>query len=331
MKALVAASVLAFGVGASGAANADETLRREAAALFGQIQSGTDTSSPQAELGRALFWDVRLSVDGKTACASCHLARDWGADRRRFSPDASGKLTSRHSPTVFNSMSQPTLRWLGDRKSGAAQAEGSITGSMGFASKDAGVAKLTELDYLPKFRAAFPQEAEPLSAANYARALERYQATLATPAPFDRFLAGDDNALTASQKAGLKTFISTGCAGCHNGTTLGGGMLRKFGVTKDYWLETGSEKPDSGRYAMTKKEEDRYVFRVAMLRNVAKTAPYFHDGSVDRLDRAVRIMASVQLGRTLDDASVASIVSFLESLSGDVPANYAPPGQRPDV
>jgi cytochrome c peroxidase len=330
-KVFTFVSVFAFGVGAVGAARADEALRREAAALFGQVKAATEATSPRAELGRALFWDTRISADGKTACASCHFARDGGADRRRFSPDARGDLTSRHSPTIFNSVSQPTLRWLGDRKSGADQAESSLTGSMGFASKDAGVAKLAELDYLPKFRAAFPQDAQPLSAANYARAIETYEATLTTPAPFDRFLAGDDNALTERQKAGLKTFVSTGCAGCHNGANLGGTMLQKFGLTRDYWLETGSTKPDPGRYAVTKKEEDRYVFRVPMLRNIAKTAPYFHDGSVERLDRAVRIMGTLQLGRTLDDAAVASIVSFLESLTGEVPSNYAPPGRRPEL
>jgi cytochrome c peroxidase len=105
----------------------------------------------------------------------------------------------------------------------------------------------------------------------------------------------------------------------------------KFGVTKDYWTETGSEKPDAGRFAVTKKEEDRYVFRVPMLRNVAKTAPYFHDGSVERLDRAVKIMASVQLGRTLTDTETGEIVAFLGSLTGEVPANYAPPGKRPEL
>jgi cytochrome c peroxidase len=331
MKVLMVASVIAFEVGTFGVARGDEALRREATALFGQVKASTEAPSPQVELGRALFWDTRVSADGKTACASCHPARDWGADRRRFSPDARGALTSRHSPTIFNSVSQPMLRWLGDRKNAADQAEGSMTGSMGFASKDAGVAKLAELQYTPKFRAAFPQDAQPLSSANYGQALASYEATLTTPAPFDRFLAGDDSALTERQKAGLKTFVSTGCAGCHNGVNLGGTTLQKFGLTKDYWLETGSEKPDPGRFALTKKEEDRYVFRVPMLRNVAKTAPYFHDGSVERLDRAVRVMASVQLGRTLDDAAVASIVSFLESLTGDVPSNYAPPGRRPEM
>lgn len=331
MTLRIVALVIAVGVAAYDTASADEALRRTAAGLFGQVKAATDTASSAAELGRALFWDTRVSADGKTSCASCHPARDWGADRRRFSPDARGALTSRHSPTVFNSMSQPALRWLSDRKTGADQAEGSLTGSLGFPSKDVAVAKLADLEYDSKFRAAFPQDPTPLSAANYGRALEAYQATLATPAPFDRFLAGDDGALTERQKAGLRAFIATGCAACHNGVNLGGTMLQKFGVTKDYWLETGSEKPDVGRFAVTKKEEDRYVFRVPMLRNVAKTAPYFHDGSVDRLDRAVRVMASVQLGRTLDDEAVAGIVSFLESLTGDVPSNYAPPGKRPEL
>ncbi|MDB5865833.1 MAG: hypothetical protein JWO70_3639 [Betaproteobacteria bacterium] len=330
MKPVRVVSVIALQVVMMGTAHADEVLRREAVALFGQVKGGA-ASSPQAELGRALFWDTRASLDGKTACASCHPARDWGADRRRYSTDARGALTSRHSPTIFNSMTQPTLRWLGDRKSGADQAESSLTGSMGFATKEAGVAKLAELEYLGRFRAAYPEDAEPLSAANYARALASYQATLTTPAPFDRFLGGDDGALTERQKAGLKTFVSTGCAGCHSGVNLGGTMFQKFGLTRDYWLETGSDKPDVGRFAVTRKEEDRYVFRVPMLRNVAKTGPYFHDGSVERLDTAVRIMAKVQLGRTLDDAAVTSIVSFLESLTGEVPSNYAPPGRKPEM
>jgi cytochrome c peroxidase len=316
------------GLAMAGAAKADEPLRRQAADLFGRIQAGTvSPESPEARLGRALFWDTRASLDGKTACASCHAAGDWGADRRPFSIDARGEATSRHSPTVFNSIGQPALRWLGDRKTGADQAEGSLTGSMGFASKQEGVAALAKLAYLPAFRAAYPQDPEPLSARNYGRALEAYEATLVTPAPFDRFLDGDDGALSGRQKAGLRAFIHTGCAGCHNGPLLGGDTFQRFGVVKDYWTETGSKKVDLGRFASTKKEEDRYVFRVPMLRNVAKTAPYFHDGSVDRLDRTVRIMGAVQLGRTLDDATVKSIVAFLESLTGKVPAHYAPPGR----
>jgi cytochrome c peroxidase len=125
--------------------------------------------------------------------------------------------------------------------------------------------------------------------------------------------------------------MANGCGACHSGPLLGGSALQRFGMVKNYWLETGSAKVDVGRYAATKKDEDKYVFRVPMLRNVAKTAPYFHDGSVESLDGAVRVMASVQLGKTLEDANVASIVAFLQSLTGEVPANFAPPGRRPEL
>lgn len=332
MSAGAARILFAIAVCMANSAFASETLRRDALKLFGRIEAAPTATkpTPEIELGRALFWDLRVSSDGKTACASCHFARDWGADRRRLSPDARGQLTSRHSPTVFNSMTQPTLRWLGDRKSGAHQAEGSLTGSLGFATREAGIDRLRELDYLKAFRAAYPNDADPLNSANYGRALEAYQASLTTPAPFDRFLGGYDGALTSRQQAGLRAFIDVGCAGCHRGALLGGTLLQKFGVTGDYWKLTGSEKPDTGRFAVTKKEEDRYVFRVPMLRNVARTAPYFHDGSVDRLDNAVRIMAQLQLGRSLDDVTVVAIEDFLQALTGEVPANYAPPGQQPD-
>jgi cytochrome c peroxidase len=306
----------------------DPQLRSDATAVFGRIEPASTGATPEVELGRALFWDTRLSADGNTACASCHPAFAWGSDRRRFSVDARGELTPRQSPTIFNSSMAPALRWLGDRKDLAQQAEGSLTGSMGFASKDAGIARMNELNYESAFRAAYPGVDNPVTAANYGRAIAAYEATLATPAPFDRFLAGDDGALNAKQRAGLRAFIATGCPACHNGPLLGGGTFQKFGVVKDYWLETGSEKHDIGREAVTKQSEDRYVFRVPMLRNVAKTAPYFHDGSVAELDRAVRVMAAVQLGTSLDGETVGAIVAFLESLTGEIPATYAPPGQR---
>ena len=309
-------------------AHADPLLRADALKVFGIVEAvpATALTRPEVQLGRALFWDTRLSLDGKTACASCHL--DHGADKRRASIDAKGLPTSRHSPSVFNSMGQPSLRWLGDRKTGADQAEGSLTGSMGFATKQDGMAKVAELQYAAAFKSAYPDEAEPMSAKNYGRALAAYQASLNTPAPFDRFLGGDDRAITEQQKKGLRDFMATGCSGCHNGALLGGTVFMKFGLVKDYWSETKSEKPDVGRFAVTKKEEDRYVFRVPMLRNVGKTAPYFHDGSVGTLDGAVRVMGATQLGRQLDDATTASIVAFLESLTGEVPAHYAPPSTR---
>src|SRR5688572_14581614 len=142
----------------AGPALAEDSLRAQARQLFGPLEAPRPATlaTPEVALGRALFWDPRVSHDGKTACASCHAAEDHGADRRRFSPDARAKPTSRHSPTVFNSMGQPSMRWLGDRKTGAEQAEGSLTGSLGFASKDDGVRRLAELDYAALFMAAYP-------------------------------------------------------------------------------------------------------------------------------------------------------------------------------
>lgn len=310
-------------------ATTDRT-REEFGALFApplQAATPAQIAEPQAALGRALFWDARTSANGRIACASCHEAAEWSADRRRFSIDAKDKPTTRHSQPVFNATAQTRLRWTGDRADGAAQAEGSMTGSMGFPDKAAALAKLKELGYEATFKAAFPGEAQPLSAANYGRALQAYERTLVTPAPFDRFLAGQDDALSPLQKRGLRSFAANGCTACHNGALLGGQQFQKFGVTKDYWSETGSERVDEGRFLNTGNAADKYVFRVAMLRNVAKTAPYFHDGSVATLDGAVRVMARVQLGRKLPDEEVGAIVAFLESLTGEVPEHYAAPAR----
>lgn len=323
---LVVVTAMAVALSKPGAAADDAKLRDEARRQFGTLTAVSEVALrvPDVTLGRALFWDTRVSGDGKTACASCHLPADWGADRRRFSPDAKGKLTSRHSQTVLNSMSQTSLRWTGDRKSGAHQAEKSLTGSMGFASAEAAVSVLKKLGYETAFRAAFPDDADPVTPANYGRALQAYQATLVTPAPFDRFLAGDDGALTARQKAGLAAFLNSGCADCHEGALLGGNSIEKFGVVRDYWKATGSEKQDVGRFEVTQNEADRYKFRVPMLRNIAKTAPYFHDGSVAKLVEAVQIMADVQFGERLSDQDAAAVVAFFDALTGEVPKHFSP-------
>jgi cytochrome c peroxidase len=302
-------------------------LREEAEKVLGRLEApaAAAATAPAAALGRALFWDSRLSADGRTSCASCHSPAEGGGDRRRFSPDARGRNTARNSQTVFNAMLQPSLRWTGDRKSGAHQAERSLTGSMGFERADAVVPLLRRHGYEPSFRRAFPGEADPVTPGNYAQALQAYQATLITPGAFDRFLAGDAEALEATQMRGLELFLAVGCADCHHGPLLGGTRLRKFGVTKDYWLVTGSDRRDEGRYETTKVEEDRYQFRVSMLRNIAETAPYFHDGSVSDLTEAVQVMADVQLGGRLPEAEAGALVAFLRTLSGTVPANYSPP------
>lgn len=310
---------------------AADALLARAQAEFSPLTAPGQTAleTPLATLGRALFWDARLSADARTACVSCHQPADWGADHRRFSPDARGKTTARNSQTVFNALLQPSLRWTGDRRSGAHQAERSLTGSMGFAAATDVIPLLQKHGYEPAFRRAFPADPSPVSPANYAAALAAYQATLITPAPFDRYLAGDTAALSARQRTGLRLFMDTGCADCHSGTLLGGTSLKQFGLKKDYWLATGSEKPDTGLHETTKDEADRYKFRVSPLRNIARTGPYFHDGSVSDLPKAVQIMAEVQLGNRLSEEDAAAITDFLGTLTGNIPAHYAPPGQAP--
>lgn len=318
--------VVAFMVQAS--ASAAEGLREQAATLFGAIElvNTEELTQPTVRLGRALFWDTRLSADGKTACASCHLREDWGADRRKQSPDARGNLTKRHSQTVLNTQRATAgLRWLADRATGADQALGSITGSMGFDGREELVAALSDYGYVGQFEAAYPEDPDPVSAENYARALQAYQETLLTPAPFDAWLGGDDSALDAREKRGLQRFIETGCGGCHSGPLIGGGSLQRFGVVEDYRPHTGSEGGDTGLMEKTGEEVDRDKFRVQPLRNVAKTAPYFHDGSVAELGNAVAVMARVQLGQTLTPETIREIVDFLGALSGPLPTHYGPP------
>ena len=308
---------------------ADPASRAQALAMFGKVDAATEAAvnAPQAQLGRALYWDTRASADGKTACASCHAADSWSSDVRKLSVDARGKFTSRHSQPIFNSMMQPHLRWTGDRANGAAQAEGSLTGSMGFETKEAAVARLKELGYAEVFKNVFPADAEPVSARNYAQAIQAYETTLTNPAPFDKFLAGNDAALNPQQKRGLTAFVSNGCVACHSGPLLGGAAFQKFGLVKPYWEATKSEKMDLGRFENTKLEADKSVFRVAMLRNVTKTAPYFHDGSVAKLEDAVRIMGEVQMGKTIPEADIKDIVAFLASLAGEIPKNYSAPAE----
>jgi len=325
--AAVAASAWISGCATQPAAPPPAEVRSLALQVFGTVEPVQDAevAAPRAVLGRALFWDTRLSSDGKTACASCHAPDDWSADRRLRSITAKGQPTTLHSQPMFMAQDQVALRWYGDRRDGAHQAERSITGSMGFDKSGEMVTALRAAGYEPSFRAAFSEATEWLTPAQYGQALQAYQRTLRTPAPFDAFLRGDDAALSAAQRAGLAKFAAAGCIACHRGPLLGGLSLQKFGVVKDYWRATGSKEIDLGRYTVTKDEADRYVYRVPMLRNVARTAPYFHDGSVARLDDAVRVMADVQLGRTLPERDVADIVAFLESLTGAPPAHYAPP------
>lgn len=324
-------SILGIAVAAAAEPRSPGRLQAEALEAFGALEPASleEIQSPRARLGRFLFWDPRLSANGTTACASCHLAADWGADARPLSRDARGKDTSRHSQTVFNAMLQPALRWTGDRTSGAHQAERSLTGSMGFTHATNVIPVLKQNGYEDLFRTAWPEVQQPINPTHYAQALQSYQATLVTPAPFDRFLQGDHTALGPPQLAGLQVFLDRGCADCHDGPLLGGRKLRRFGVKQPYWEATGSPKQDPGLFETTRDEADRNTFRVSMLRNIARTAPYFHDGSVSELREAVQVMAQVQGGLRLAASEAEAVVAFLEALTGTAPEHFAPPLRFP--
>jgi cytochrome c peroxidase len=291
-------------------------------------------SAARIELGRRLFFENRVSADGNVSCGHCHQAELGGGDGLPKAIGVFGKENPRNAPTIFNASLQFKQHWRGDRASLEEQAEKSLLGPASFGNPDfaAVMGKLKEIpDYAGAFAAAFPGEAEPVSSKNWGRAIAAYERTLVTPARFDAFMSGDGKALSPVEQAGLRKFLDLGCVSCHNGPGLGGQSFQKFGVHEDYWKETGVAKPDKGRADATKDEADLYVFKVPQLRNVAKTAPYFHDGSVTELPRAVHIMGKTQLGLDLKDAEVSELVAFLGSLSAPPPSNYAPPTPYPDA
>jgi cytochrome c peroxidase len=288
---------------------------------------------PQVELGRSLFFDPRLTVDGNVSCASCHQPGLYGADGLAKSIGVKQRPHPRNAPTILNA-ALSIIHWRGDRESVEDQVIKALTSPITFGQPNvqASVDRLRTIPgYLPMFKAAFPGEADPVTAPNIANAIGAFERTLVTPSPFDAYLTGDAKALSPTALKGLSAFMDKGCTACHDGVGIGGTTYQKFGVVEDYWKATASPSIDKGRIDVTQNPDDLYLFRVPSLRNVAMTAPYFHDGSVAALPDAVRVMARVQLGTTLSDSEIADIVAFLQSLTGELPANFAttpvlPPG-----
>ena len=308
-------------------------LRQRAASSFGALDAPAipqDESDLRTfELGRQLFFDERLSADSQVSCGTCHLREFGGADGLALSVGVAGRKSPRNAPTVFNTALQSSQQWRSDRSSLTDQAARAPLDMAWFGNGDEAEAldRLRDAGYQPAFVEAFPDAAADaaLSLANVGSAIAAFEATLVTPGRFDDFLRGDDGALDARERAGLALFLDTGCVDCHASPGLGGEQLTTFGVVKPYQEATGSPVVDQGRFEVTGREEDRYVFKVPMLRNVAETAPYFHDGSVIGLEQAVRVMIDVQLGVTLEDFEVEQLTAFLRALSGAVPEWYAAP------
>ncbi len=274
----------------------------------------------KVELGRRLFFDTRLSGDGTLSCATCHAMEHGGAEPRATSRGIRGQIGPINAPTVLNSSLNLAQFWDGRAATLAEQAAGPVANPIEMGAVwDEVITRLGEDEaYVAAFAASYP---DGISQANATDAIAEFERGLITPGRFDAFLGGDESALNEQERRGMETFQSTGCTSCHNGPALGGNSYQKLGLLNDYFAARGGDitEADLGRFNVTHEENDRHRFKVPTLRNVALTSPYFHDGSAETLEEAVRTMAHVQLDRTLTDAQVADIVAFLTALNGELP------------
>lgn len=274
--------------------------------------------SAKVALGARLFHDVRLSSDDTISCASCHNLGTGGVDNRSHSVGVKGGVGGVNAPTVFNSGFNFVQFWDGRAPSLEAQIDGPVTHPLEMASTwDMVLDKLrNDASYMQEFKRLYPSG---MTATNIKNAIAIFEQSLVTPnSRFDRFLKGDSKALNDQEQKGYALFQSLGCASCHQGINLGGNMYEKMGLMGDYFADRGNiTDADKGRFNVTHDPANLHEFRVPSLRNVALTAPYFHDGSTSSLEDAIEVMAKYQLGRPLSPEDLQSIAAFLRSLTGE--------------
>jgi len=314
-----AASADATAAGSNKAAPLDRTTFMAFSALPKTMaREGTPSTEAMVTLGRMLFFDKRLSKADDISCNTCHGLETYGVDGKPTSSGHEGQLGSRNSPTVYNAALHMAQFWDGRAKDVEEQAGGPVLNPVEMAMKDeASVVKKLEgiAGYVEAFEKAFPKAKAPVTYENMTLAIGAYERKLLTPSKWDDFLEGQDDALSPAAQAGATLFVTTGCASCHNGPLLGGNSYRKLGEVKPY-----PGLKDEGLGAISKDEAQKFFFKVPSLRNIDKTGPYFHDGSVKTLEEAVKKMAVHQLGKTLKDDEVASLVTFLQTLTGPLPS-----------
>ena len=304
-----------------------DSLQITASGIFQALPTVADSKENQVTpekiaLGKLLYYDTKLSMKGNNSCNSCHNLSTFGVDNKSFSVGDDGLNGGRNSPTVLNAALHATQFWDGRAKDVEEQAGMPIMNpvEMHMPSKALMEDRLKkDENYNKLFAAAFPNDKNAVNYGNLEKAIGAFERTLMTPSKFDEFIAGKANALSIEEKDGLSLFIKTGCTTCHAGIVLGGQMFQKFGLYGNYWDLTKSSKVDSGRITITKSASDLYVFKVPSLRNIEKTAPYFHDGSVASLQEAISIMVKAELNKTLTSDEVKSIELFLKTLTGKVP------------
>lgn len=304
----------------------EDSVQKLAHAFFQAVPTMADNkdnaiTEAKVRLGKMLFYDTRLSAKGNNSCNSCHSLQSFGVDNQSTSIGDKGKRGTRNSPTVFNAALHSMQFWDGRAKDVEEQAGMPILNpvEMGMPHRDVLIRRLAAINtYKEMFAAAFPETKKPVTYNNLQNAIAAFERTLITPSRFDKYLQGEVTALTTEEKAGMVTFIRSGCTNCHKGVGVGGDMLQRFGLVADYRPFTGSKINDVGRMSVTKNISDKDVFKVPGLRNIIGTYPYFHDGSIVKLDSAVRIMGKIQLNKDLKTDQVEQIIAFLSSLTGDV-------------
>jgi cytochrome c peroxidase len=293
--------------------------------VFKPLPAVMDTASnpitdEKVALGRMLYYDPRLSKGQDVSCNTCHALNEYGVDNEPVSTGHKGQKGTRNAPTVYNAAGHFVQFWDGRAPTVEEQAKGPVLNPVEMAMPDQKrvIAVLKSMpEYVEGFRKAFTSEKDPVTYDNLGKAIGAFERKLITTSRWDKFLGGDQTAFTDAEKAGVNKFLEVGCQTCHSGAYVGGSMFQKLGAVKPW-----EDSKDLGRFAVTKQDGDKMVFKVPSLRNIEKTGPYYHDGSVKTLEEAVGDMADHQLGKQLSKEDIASIVTFLKTLTGEIPGEY---------
>lgn len=302
-------------------------LLNKASNFFKSVSTVSEENISQVkiDLGKKLFYDKALSKNGTISCNSCHNLAAFGVDNKSLSLGDSKELGGRNSPTVIYASLHSMQFWDGRAKDVEAQAKGPLLNPVehGIPNGEFLEKKLRAIpQYQTMFKTVFANDKEPITFDNLANAIGAFERKLIPKSKFDEYLDGDESVLSDQEKKGLNSFIDNGCVTCHSGVAVGGQMFQKFGVFGDYAKMTGSKKIDKGLFDLTKKDADQFLFKVPGLRNVEKTAPYFHDGSVASLHEAVKMMGKLQLNKDISDKDANDMVAFLKTLTADVDVKY---------
>jgi cytochrome c peroxidase len=287
------------------------------------------TTDAKVELGKMLYMDPRFSSTGTVSCNSCHNVMEGGDDSRTTSMGVHGKTGGRNAPTVWNAAFHSVQFWDGRAPLLEDQAKGPVANPLEMGMKDVDTA-MDRVRKIPGYKAYFDKAfgENSMTVDNAAKAVAAFERTLITPnSPYDKYVKGDKKAMSEQQVRGMETFAASGCTACHSGAAfngpqmkLGEGFYSKFPTFADNkYVSEYKLADDKGRQEVTGNEADANMFRVPTLRNITDTAPYFHNGSVNDLGEAVRVMAKTQLNKDLSDADVTDIVAFLGALTGEYP------------